>query len=67
MTVEQLRAENDELRAAIAVLQRQQSYQTEAIRALVGGRLDGPGSTKAYLLALNPTMQVDVAPFVFGE
>jgi hypothetical protein len=50
----------------IAQLQAQQALQTAAIAALLAGNLDGPGSAKAYLLALNPTLQVTPAAFEFG-
>lgn len=56
----------DDLQAEIDVLKQQQALQTDAIKAFLEGNLDGAGSAKAFLLALNPTLQVDPAPFVFG-
>ena len=54
-------------RQLIAQLQTQQALQTQALKALLEGKLDGPGSATAYLLALDPSLQVTPAPFVFGQ
>lgn len=56
----------DQLQSQLAQLQTQQALQTQAIQALLEGRLDGAGSAKAFLLALNPGLQVTPAPFEFG-
>jgi len=50
----------------LAQLQQQQALQTQAIKAFLEGHLDGPGSAKAFLLALDPTLEITPAPFLIG-
>jgi hypothetical protein len=50
----------------LAQLQQQQSLQTQAIKAFLEGKLDGPGSAKAYLLALDPNLEITPAAFLIG-
>jgi hypothetical protein len=59
-------AEVEVLRAEVEILKRQQALQTQAIKAFLEGKLDGAGSAKAFLLALDPGLQVAPAPFEFG-
>ncbi len=51
----------------IAQLQAQQALTVQAIAAFLAGNLDGPGSAKAFLLAISPALEVTPAPFEFGQ
>jgi hypothetical protein len=51
----------------IAQLEAQVALLTQATTALLQGELDGAGSAKAYLLAIDPTLQIEPAAFEFGE
>ena len=55
-----------ELVARITTLEQQQSLQTRAIAAFLEGRLDGAGSAKAFLLALDPSLEITPAAFLIG-
>lgn len=55
------------LTAAVKQLQAQEALTVQALSAFLGGTLDGPGSAKAYLLAIDPTIQVTPAPFGFDQ
>jgi hypothetical protein len=50
----------EEMHAQILVLQKQQAYQTNAIRAALEGRWSGPDSVDAWVKALNP--EIKTAP-----
>lgn len=51
----------------IAALKEQVADLTHALAAFLGGNLDGPGSAKGWLLAVDPSLQVEPAAFAFGE
>lgn len=51
----------------LAQLEAQQGLQTAALTAFLEGKLDGPGSAKAFLLALDPALEVQPADFAFGQ
>jgi hypothetical protein len=51
----------------IKQLQDQVSLLTRALTALLEGELDGAGSAKAYLLAIDPSLDIEPAAFAFGE
>ncbi len=53
--------------ATILQLKAQQALTVQAIAAFLGGNLDGPGSAKAFLLAIDPGLQVTPAPFGFDQ
>jgi hypothetical protein len=50
----------------IAILQQQQALFTQFGKAFLEGKLDGAGSAKAYLLALDPTLEITPAAFLIG-
>jgi hypothetical protein len=51
----------------IKQLQSQVALLTQALSALLQGELDGPGSAKGYLVAVDPTLAAIVpAAFEFG-
>ncbi len=55
---------------ALEAANQQQAQQiaalTQAVTAFLEGNLDGPGSAKGYLLAVDPTLEVTPAAFEFG-
>lgn len=52
----------------IAQLQAQQALTIQALRAFLAGNLDGPGSIKWLLAAIDPNGPApEVAPFDFGR
>lgn len=53
--------------AQIKQLQDQVTDLTLALAAFLGGHLDGPGSAKGYLLAIDPRLEIEPADFVVGE
>jgi hypothetical protein len=50
----------------IEQLKTQQALTVRAIAAFLAGQLDGPASAKAYLLAIDPNLEVTPAAFEFG-
>lgn len=50
----------------IAELQAQNALLVQAVAAFLRGSLDGPGSAKGFLLAIDPSLQVTPAAFEFG-
>lgn len=51
----------------IAALQSQVALLTQALAAFLQGHLDGAGSAKGFLLAVDPTLDIAPAAFEFGE
>jgi shikimate kinase len=52
----------DDTDARIAQLQTQQALLTQAMAAALEGRWQGAGSVEAYLYAIAPDMQGQLAP-----
>lgn len=50
--------------AQIKQLQAQVALLTQALSALLQGELDGPGSAKGYLVAVDPSL-ADIIPAAF--
>jgi hypothetical protein len=57
-------AYSDDQAAQITQLQQQQSLFTQALAAMMEGRWQGDASVEAYLYALNPMFQGQLAPDV---
>lgn len=53
--------------AKIKQLEQQNALLVQAITAFLEGTLDGPGSAKAFLLAIDPNLQITPAPFEFDQ
>jgi len=49
----------EEMAQVISLLETQQAYQTNAIRAALEGRWTGEDSVDAWVKALDPTIQTD--------
>jgi len=54
------------LEQRIEQLEKQQALFTQFGKAFLEGKLDGAGSAKAFLLALDPTLQISPADFLIG-
>jgi hypothetical protein len=53
--------------ADIKQLKAQVADLTAAVAAFLQGNLDGDGSAKGWLLAVDPKLQIEPAAFEFGE
>jgi hypothetical protein len=51
----------------IQQLEAQVADLTKALTAFLAGNLDGAGSAKGYLLAIDPTIEVTPANFEFDQ
>jgi len=54
------------LQAEVAQLKAQQALTVQFGKAFLEGHLDGPGSAKAFLLAIDPGLEITPGPFLIG-